>query len=260
MVIQWFEYSKRNLFFLFFHRYRYYHFKDTMNNHQPNDYCYDDDGDDESLIVNIDKQSNNKYMMAGFSRLTLGDDDGDSNCDNDYNDNNNDNDDDEIMNIQITKFINHHHHQNQIDISKLSIDQFNNFLMDQQQQQQQKHYHHHYDYDNDNHQPTTINRLFKCPICLKEMKKLFCSNCIRNGDFTHSKKNFLERFADKKLKFIKLKEQQLSDCNDVEIFLKNDVAKNSMVSFIYSFLEISFLLIDFSSIRFTHTVNQNQRN
>ncbi|KAH9423874.1 autophagy protein 14, partial [Dermatophagoides pteronyssinus] len=37
------------------------------------------------------------------------------------------------------------------------------------------------------------------------------------------------RFADKKLKFIKLKEQQLSDCNDVEIFLKNDVAKNSML-------------------------------
>ncbi|KAH7645252.1 beclin 1-associated autophagy-related key regulator-like protein [Dermatophagoides farinae] len=72
------------------------------------------------------------------------------------------------------------------------------------------------------------NRHFKCPICLKEMRKLFCPNCIRNGDFTHSTQNFLERFADKKLKFIKLKEQQLRDCNDVQKFFENNVTKSSM--------------------------------
>ncbi|KAI7690210.1 hypothetical protein SSS_01667 [Sarcoptes scabiei] len=68
----------------------------------------------------------------------------------------------------------------------------------------------------------------KCPICLSLNRKLFCASCIKNGDFTHSKNNFLERFADKKLKFIKLKEQQMQILNFVTKHFSNSVMKEKL--------------------------------
>ncbi|KPM06909.1 beclin 1-associated autophagy-related key regulator-like protein [Sarcoptes scabiei] len=68
----------------------------------------------------------------------------------------------------------------------------------------------------------------KCPICLSSNRKLFCASCIKNGDFTHSKNNFLERFADKKLKFIKLKEQQMQILNFVTKHFSNSVMKEKL--------------------------------
>jgi len=48
--------------------------------------------------------------------------------------------------------------------------------------------------------------LLKCTICSKNRSHFFCENCIKNGDFTSSKQTEIikERFAEKKLKFIKL--------------------------------------------------------
>lgn len=73
---------------------------------------------------------------------------------------------------------------------------------------------------------------FQCPICLTTQRKLFCSNCIKNGDFTHSKNNFLERFADKKLKFIKLKGEQLSISDFLKNHHKNIAVHSCLVGFV----------------------------
>lgn len=77
----------------------------------------------------------------------------------------------------------------------------------------------------------TKESYFKCPICLKNQKQFFCSNCICNGDFTHSKKNFLERFADKKLKFIKFKSQQMQTSSAVQKHFCNVILKDELVKY-----------------------------
>lgn len=74
---------------------------------------------------------------------------------------------------------------------------------------------------------------FQCPICLTAQRKLFCSSCIKNGDFTHSKNNFLERFADKKLKFIKLKGEQLSISDFLKNHHKNSAVHSRLVRFVW---------------------------
>lgn len=48
--------------------------------------------------------------------------------------------------------------------------------------------------------------LLRCSFCTQNRSQFFCENCIKNGDFTSSKQTEIikERFAEKKLKFIKL--------------------------------------------------------
>lgn len=48
--------------------------------------------------------------------------------------------------------------------------------------------------------------LLRCSFCAQNRSQFFCENCIKNGDFTSSKQTEIikERFAEKKLKFIKL--------------------------------------------------------
>ena len=48
--------------------------------------------------------------------------------------------------------------------------------------------------------------LLRCTICTQNRSQFFCENCIKNGDFTSSKQTEIikERFAEKKLKFIKI--------------------------------------------------------
>lgn len=70
---------------------------------------------------------------------------------------------------------------------------------------------------------------FKCPVCSKKKANFFCPNCIRNGDFTHSKTNFLERFADKKLKLIHLKGLQSQISNQVRKHFTNLALKDELV-------------------------------
>lgn len=72
--------------------------------------------------------------------------------------------------------------------------------------------------------------VFKCPACFKKKEKYFCPNCIRNGDFTHSKTNILERFADKKLKLIRLNGQIMEANTIVENHRRNDALKDELVS------------------------------
>ena len=71
---------------------------------------------------------------------------------------------------------------------------------------------------------------FNCPLCSKKKENFFCSNCIRNGDFTHSRTNILERFADKKLKFIKLKGQQIQLSAQVQKQYLNVTLKDELVN------------------------------
>ncbi|CAG2172929.1 unnamed protein product [Oppiella nova] len=52
--------------------------------------------------------------------------------------------------------------------------------------------------------------LLQCRVCRCDKSIFFCSDCVRNGDFTDSKIRIPERFAEKKLKYFRLKcEQQL---------------------------------------------------
>lgn len=65
------------------------------------------------------------------------------------------------------------------------------------------------------HSPTKLpfflncqeENVLRCTICTQNRSQFFCENCIKNGDFTSSKETEIikERFAEKKLKFIKLK-------------------------------------------------------
>lgn len=68
-----------------------------------------------------------------------------------------------------------------------------------------------------------------CLICNQQNKKQFCSKCIRNGDFTYSTNDSLERFSDKKLKFINLKTAQANICAKVSKHLNNNAVKEELV-------------------------------
>lgn len=97
---------------------------------------------------------------------------------------------------------------------------------------------------------------FKCPVCSKKKANFFCPNCIRNGDFTHSKTNFLERFADKKLKFIHLKGLQIQTSNQVKKHFTNLALKDELVRKHYILLH--FLLIN-PVIAFLEFANSKDR-
>ncbi|XP_054718384.1 beclin 1-associated autophagy-related key regulator-like isoform X2 [Uloborus diversus] len=50
----------------------------------------------------------------------------------------------------------------------------------------------------------------KCPLCHHLGKIFYCVDCVRNGDFTHSKKKCFERFADKKPRKFKIDAERAS--------------------------------------------------
>ncbi|XP_022257045.1 beclin 1-associated autophagy-related key regulator-like isoform X3 [Limulus polyphemus] len=57
----------------------------------------------------------------------------------------------------------------------------------------------------------------KCPLCFHSKRAFFCQDCIRNGDFTHSKSRYPERYAEKKLKLFKGSQEKsvlLESCKD----------------------------------------------
>jgi len=101
---------------------------------------------------------------------------------------------------------------------------------------------------NDNFYPN--ENCFKCPVCFKKKRNFFCPNCIRNGDFTHSKTNFLERFADKKLKFIKFKDQQIQMSAKVQKHFGNTVLKDDLVRICY---KVPFLIFYALHLEFTNS-------
>lgn len=74
-----------------------------------------------------------------------------------------------------------------------------------------------------------------CPICNQRNKKQFCWKCIRNGDFTYSTNDSLERFSDKKLKFINLKAAQAVVCAKVAKHLENNAIKEELVRILFCF-------------------------
>ncbi|CAG2107325.1 unnamed protein product, partial [Medioppia subpectinata] len=63
--------------------------------------------------------------------------------------------------------------------------------------------------------------LLECRVCRCHKSIFFCSDCVRNGEFTDSKKRtrIPERFAEKKLKYFRLKDEQqiLSDKMDSDL-------------------------------------------
>lgn len=80
----------------------------------------------------------------------------------------------------------------------------------------------------DNDKPSKI-AIPICPVCNLCKYSFFCANCIKNGDFTYSKGRFPERFAEKKLKYFKLKEEQLNINESINDILKNKVIKEDLV-------------------------------
>ena len=77
----------------------------------------------------------------------------------------------------------------------------------------------------------------RCRVCSGDKSIYFCSDCIKNGDFTYSKERIPERFAEKKLKYFKLKSEQNIISDKIENllnnnFLKDDLVFNQLISFV----------------------------
>lgn len=72
--------------------------------------------------------------------------------------------------------------------------------------------------------------LLRCSICTQNRSQFFCENCIKNGDFTSSKQNEIikERFAEKKLKFIKLKKNIENINQNLEAKLDSNIKVNRL--------------------------------
>lgn len=66
--------------------------------------------------------------------------------------------------------------------------------------------------------------LLRCSTCTQNRSQFFCENCIKNGDFTSSDPNQIikERFAEKKLKFIKLNK----NIENINLNLADKLASN----------------------------------
>lgn len=96
---------------------------------------------------------------------------------------------------------------------------------------------------------------FKCPVCSKKKANFFCPSCVRNGNFTHSKTNFFERFADKKLQFIHLKEQQIQTSNKVKKHFTNLVLKDELVRKHFLFVTVyKNLIVIFRNCKFRRLI------
>lgn len=96
---------------------------------------------------------------------------------------------------------------------------------------------------------------FKCPVCSKKKANFFCPSCVRNGNFTHSKANFFERFADKKLQFIHLKEQQIQTSNKVKKHFTNLALKDELVRKHFLFVTVyKNLIVIFRNCKFRRLI------
>jgi hypothetical protein len=85
----------------------------------------------------------------------------------------------------------------------------------------------------------------KCPVCSCGHTVFFCSFCIRNGDFTCSKQRFSDRFADKKLKYFRLKQEQLTISTQNEQLIKYNAIKDDLVCINFLLLK-DIILLGFS--------------
>ncbi len=77
--------------------------------------------------------------------------------------------------------------------------------------------------------------LLRCPVCYCDKSTFFCSDCIKNGDFNYSKERIPQRFAEKKLKYFELKEQQIIISDKIERQLEHKVLKDELVFNLYLF-------------------------
>lgn len=66
--------------------------------------------------------------------------------------------------------------------------------------------------------------LLRCSFCTQNRSQFFCENCIKNGDFTSSKQTEIikERFAEKKLKFIKMNK----NIENINLSLQDKLSSN----------------------------------
>ena len=69
----------------------------------------------------------------------------------------------------------------------------------------------------------------QCRVCRCNRSTFFCSDCIRNGDFSYSKQRVAERFAEKKLKYFKIMDEQNAICDQIDKQLSNGFVKDDLV-------------------------------
>ncbi|XP_064105592.1 beclin 1-associated autophagy-related key regulator-like isoform X1 [Macrobrachium nipponense] len=55
----------------------------------------------------------------------------------------------------------------------------------------------------------------RCPLCNQKSKAFYCRECVRNGDFYHSRMKLPERYADKKLRYIRHRSELLDQEDEV---------------------------------------------
>ncbi|XP_042220107.1 beclin 1-associated autophagy-related key regulator-like [Homarus americanus] len=59
-------------------------------------------------------------------------------------------------------------------------------------------------------------RVERCPLCNQKTKAFYCKECVRNGNFYHSRMKLPERYADKKLRYFRLRRDLLDQDGEVE--------------------------------------------
>lgn len=79
----------------------------------------------------------------------------------------------------------------------------------------------------------------QCRVCGCDKSIFFCSDCVKNGDFTYSKLRIPERFAEKKLKYFKLKSEQNIISDKIEKQLNHYIIKDDLV-FIFFLLIFNY--------------------
>ncbi|XP_064484934.1 beclin 1-associated autophagy-related key regulator-like [Ornithodoros turicata] len=67
----------------------------------------------------------------------------------------------------------------------------------------------------------------RCPVCAQYRRVYFCPECIQKGDFTHSKAKYLERFAEKKLRYIQLERQKTELAKSIEQRISGTLKKSA---------------------------------
>lgn len=74
--------------------------------------------------------------------------------------------------------------------------------------------------------------LLCCPSCEKFKANFFCHHCIKNGGFfrLNSKERVPERFAEKKFKYFKYKEDEDFLNEQIKIYLQKELEKEKLVS------------------------------
>ncbi|XP_037799082.1 beclin 1-associated autophagy-related key regulator-like isoform X1 [Penaeus monodon] len=55
----------------------------------------------------------------------------------------------------------------------------------------------------------------RCPLCNQKTEAFYCKECVRNGNFYHSRMKLPERYADKKLRYYRLRKELLEQEEEV---------------------------------------------